>query len=86
MSVFWYCTIRKISVERRGRRIKRFFVSEAQGAELENLTKYRGSETPGDFLGASFWYFLREKVRRSFGGKGWNPRFMSHSHNEVLLG
>jgi hypothetical protein len=42
--------------------VKRFFVSEAHGAELKNLTEYRQSGTPGDFPGASFWYFLREKV------------------------
>jgi hypothetical protein len=63
-SVVPYCPIRKISVKRRGPRVKRFFVSEAQRAELENLTEERGSGTPGDFSGASFWYFLREKVLR----------------------
>jgi hypothetical protein len=46
--------------------VKRFFVSEAQRAELENLTEARQSGTPGDFSGASFWYFLREKVLRVF--------------------
>jgi hypothetical protein len=44
-----YCPIRKISVERRGSRVKRFFVSEAWSAELKNLTEYRRSGTPGDF-------------------------------------
>jgi hypothetical protein len=48
-------------------RVKRFFVSEAQGAELKNLTEYRESGTPGDFAGGSFWYFLREKVLREHG-------------------
>jgi hypothetical protein len=46
--------------------VKRFFVSEARRAELENLTEYRQSGAPGDFSGASFWYFLREKVLRVF--------------------
>jgi hypothetical protein len=59
-----YCPIRKISVERRGTRVKRFFVSEAQRAELENLSEYRRSGATGDIPGASFWYFLREKVLR----------------------
>jgi hypothetical protein len=67
--VFLYCPIREISVQRRGTRVKRFFVSEAQGAELENLTESRQSGTPGDFAGASFWYFLREKVLRVSGAK-----------------
>jgi hypothetical protein len=35
---------------------------------LKNLTEYRESETPGDFSGESFWYFLREKVLRDFWG------------------
>ena len=61
---FPYCPIGKISVKRRGPRVKRFFVSEAHRAELKNLTEERWSETPGDLPGASFWYFLREKVRR----------------------
>jgi hypothetical protein len=38
---FLYCPIREISVERGGTRVKRFFVSEAHRAELENLTEYR---------------------------------------------
>jgi hypothetical protein len=46
--------IREISVQRGGARVKRFFVSEAQRAELENLTEYRQSGTPGDFSGAGF--------------------------------
>jgi hypothetical protein len=61
-----YGPIRNISVERRGTRVKRFFVSEARRAELENLTEARQSGAPGDFSGASFWYFLREKVLRVF--------------------
>jgi hypothetical protein len=61
-----YCPIREISVERQDTRVKRFFVSEAQRAELKNLTEYRRSGTPGDCPGASFWYFLREKVLREF--------------------
>jgi hypothetical protein len=65
---FPYCPIRGISVERRGTRVKRFFVSEAHRAELENLTEERWSGTPGDCTGASFWYFLREKVRRNSSG------------------
>jgi hypothetical protein len=63
---FLYGPIREISVERRGTRVKRFFVSEADKAELKNLTEARQSVTPGDFSGASFWYFLREKVLRVF--------------------
>jgi hypothetical protein len=52
--------IREISVERRGARVKRFFVSEAQRAELNNLTEYRGSVTPGDYpRGSFFGTFLR---------------------------
>jgi hypothetical protein len=47
---FPYCPIRKISVERRGTRVKRFFVSEARRAELKNLTESRWSETPGDWM------------------------------------
>jgi hypothetical protein len=62
-----YCPIRGISVERVGTRVKRFFVSEAQRAELKNLNEYRQSGTPGDFSGASFWYFLREKVQGYWG-------------------
>jgi hypothetical protein len=46
--------------------VKRFFVSEARRAELENLTEARQSGAPGDFSGASFWYFLRGKVLRVF--------------------
>ena len=49
-------------------RMKRFFVSEAQRAELNNLTEYRRSGMPGDLTGESFWYFLREKVLRDLGG------------------
>jgi hypothetical protein len=64
--MYLYCPIREISVERGGTRVKRFFVSEAAKAELENLTEDRRSGTPGDFPGASFWYFLREKVLRRF--------------------
>jgi hypothetical protein len=64
-----YCPIREISVKRRGTRVKRFFVSEARRAELENLTEYRQSGTPGDFSGASFWYFLREKVLTVLGAE-----------------
>jgi hypothetical protein len=62
-----YCPIRKISVERRGPRVKRFFVSEAQRAELENLTEDRQSGTPGDFSGAGFLVlFYDKKVLRDF--------------------
>jgi hypothetical protein len=61
-----YCPIREISVERQGTRVKRFFVSEDVSSELENLTESRQSTTPGDFPGASFWYFLRKKVLRVF--------------------
>ena len=64
--VFMYCPIREISVERGGTKVKRFFVSEARRDELGNLTEYRQSGTPGDCSGASFWYFLREKVQRYF--------------------
>jgi hypothetical protein len=64
-----YCPIRKISVERQGTRVKRFFVSEARRAELENLTECRRSGTPGDLTGAGFWYFLREKVLLVLGAK-----------------
>jgi hypothetical protein len=65
MMFFWYCPIREISVERGGTRVKRFFVSEAQRAELKNLTEYRGSGTPGDFSGAVFLVlFYAKKVRR----------------------
>jgi hypothetical protein len=66
--MYLYCPIREISVQRGGTRVKRFFVSEAQGAELENLTEARQSGAPGDLSGASFWYFLREKVLRVFWG------------------
>jgi hypothetical protein len=69
-----YCPIREISVERGGTRVKRFFVSEARRAELKNLTEERRSETPGDCSGASFWYFLREKVLRGISKlKEWIP-------------
>jgi hypothetical protein len=68
--VFLYCPIRKISVKRRGTRVKRFFVSEAQGAELENLTEYRQSVTPGDFAGAVFLVlFYAKKVLRGIRGE-----------------
>jgi hypothetical protein len=30
--------------------VKRFFVSEAQGAELKNLSEYLRSGTPGDWM------------------------------------
>ena len=64
-----YCPIRKISVERGGSRVKRFFVFEANRAELKNLTEARQSGTPGDCPGASFWYFLREKVLMALGAQ-----------------
>jgi hypothetical protein len=48
-TIFLYCPIREISVERRGARVKRFFVFEVVAAELENLTEARQSGTPGDF-------------------------------------
>jgi hypothetical protein len=64
-----YCPIRKISVERGGARVKRFNVSEDISSELLNLTEYRQSGTPGDFTGASFWYFLREKVHMALGAQ-----------------
>jgi hypothetical protein len=58
-------------VERGGARVKRFFVSEPRyfRGELKNLTEYRGSVTPGDLTGESFWYFLREKVLRGIRGE-----------------
>jgi hypothetical protein len=68
MMFFWYCPIRKISVERQGTRGKRFFVSEARKDELKNLTEYRGSGTPEDFPGASFWYFWRNKSTKGISG------------------
>jgi hypothetical protein len=84
-----FCPIREISVQRRGTRVKRFFVSEAQGAELENLTESRQSGAPGDFSGASFWYFLREKVLRDFHepGPGAEPLaiMMESSKNESVI-
>jgi hypothetical protein len=47
--------------------VKRFFVSEAQRAELKNLTEYRQSGTPGDFTGAVFLVlFYTKKVRRNY--------------------
>jgi hypothetical protein len=64
-----YGPIRKISVERRRVNVKRFFVSEAAKAELENLTKDRQSVAPGDLSGAGFWYFLPEKVLMVFGAE-----------------
>jgi hypothetical protein len=39
--MYLFGPIREISVQRRGTRVKRFFVSEARMAELENLTEYR---------------------------------------------
>jgi hypothetical protein len=60
---YLYCPIREISVERGGTRVKRFFVSEAHGDELKNLTEYRQSGTPGDFEGAVFLVlFYAKKV------------------------
>jgi hypothetical protein len=66
-----YCPIREISVERQGTRVKKFNVSEPRyfSGELLNFSEYRQSGTPGDFTGASFWYFLREKVLRDFMGQ-----------------
>jgi hypothetical protein len=65
MSGSFYCPIRKISVERQGTRVKRFFVSEDISSELKNLTEYRKSGTPGDFPGAVFLVlFCAKKVRR----------------------
>ena len=40
---------------------------EDVSSELLNLTEYRRSGTPGDWTGASFWYFLREKVLLALG-------------------
>ena len=74
--VFMYCPIREISVERGGTKVKRFFVFEARRDELGNLTEYRQSGTPGDCSGASFWYFLREKVLRGIRKlRNWIPAF-----------
>jgi hypothetical protein len=67
--------------------VKRFFVSEARRAELENLTEDRQSGTPGDFSGASFWYFLREKVLRVFWGvKKLDSRLHGNDNNKKYSG
>jgi hypothetical protein len=68
--MYLFGPIRKISVQRRGTRVKRFFVSEAQGAELKNLTESRQSGTPGDFAGAVFLVlFYAKKVLRGIRGE-----------------
>jgi hypothetical protein len=69
--MYLYCPIRKISVERGGARVKKFNVFEPRyfRGELLNFTEERRSGTPGDFTGASFWYFLREKVLLALGAK-----------------
>jgi hypothetical protein len=68
---FMYCPIREISVERGGTRVKKFNVFEPRyfRGELLNFRESRQSGTPGDFTGASFWYFLREKVLRVLGAE-----------------
>jgi hypothetical protein len=74
---FQNCPIREISVERRGTRVKRFFVSEDVSSELKNLTEYRQSGTPGDFTGAVFLVlFYTKKVLGEFcvSGFGAKPR------------
>jgi hypothetical protein len=92
LNVFLSGPIRKISVEREGTRVKRFFVSEAQRAELENLTEYRRSGTPGDFPGAVFLVlFYAKKVLREFMGQyrksqtDWIPAFAGTTNNYMEL-
>jgi hypothetical protein len=69
---FSYCPIRKISVERRGTRVKKFIVFEAQRAELKNITEYRRSGMPGDFPGAGFLvlFYAKKVLRNPLGGIG----------------
>jgi hypothetical protein len=79
-----YCPIREISVERRGTRVKRFFVSEAQRAELKNLTEERQSGTPGDWTGAVFLVlFYTKKVRNDFLYNNFNHQLAHTSHGTV---